>query len=137
MFNLSLKNLDRQNIYTEVLRMSECLCDEYRLYTHFGIISMANQYVVEYLTDLQGDFSVDMEVDVGSDRIAVAFHSDMPLFEGFAGRAKDMQPIPILTDKFIISADNKSVAYMFHVKPHISLRPSAPAGVFRKVKKTL
>lgn len=137
MFNLLLKNLDRQTIYTEVLKMSEYLCDEYELYTHFGIISMANQSVVEYLMDLDKDFSVDMDVNVDSREISISFESDDSIFGGLADQQKDKDPIAILTDKFMLSSDNKSVTFMFHVKPHMKMHTPIPTKAFKKIKNTL
>lgn len=49
MINIPLSDLHKENFYEQTLQVIEDLCEEYQLNNSFGVISMANQVVADYL----------------------------------------------------------------------------------------
>lgn len=135
MVGIVLKNLDKDSLYTQVLRVSEYLCEEFHISKSFGIISQANQSVVDYVLGTTEDFDLEMQIYVEGNKISISFISPTPIFDHILEELKLNSPyhhdFTLLANNFAIKSNNKEVTYSFHVKPFIKTERYLPVGILQ------
>lgn len=133
MINITLSDLDRTSIYPQTLQAIEDFCDEYHIENDFGIISTANQEVIDFLSNYYVDFCVEFSIDADNQELTISYQSHEPVFQEINSFDRDRKVIHKLTDEFEVSSDYKSVRLSFHVKPKFEVERS----IRQKVVKTV
>lgn len=122
MINISLNDLNRSNAYVKTLQIIEDTCEQYDMNNHFGIISMANQEIIDYLSSFYNDFSVDFRLDMDNQEMSITYSAMESIFEHLSIYDSDRKLIQTLTDNLELSSDNKQVSLIFHVKPKYTIK---------------
>ena len=81
MINITLSDLDRTSIYPQTLQTIEDFCEEYHIDNDFGIISTANQEVIDFLSNYFVDFCVEFAIDADNHEITISYLSHNPVFQ--------------------------------------------------------
>ena len=116
MINISLSDLDKGNIYEKTLQLMENICDEYSLHNDFGVLSTANQQVVDYLLSEHPNFSIDFRCNIDSDKIVFLYDSYISIFREFEQFDED-KILDSLSDNLVYEFDYKQLSFTIHVKP--------------------
>lgn len=113
--------LSKSNLYNTVLQTIEDICDQYSLQKEFGVISTANQQVVEFLQEKGDDFTVDFSCFIDNDEVGFCFESTVPVFQGIESVEKG-KLLAILSDNLEYQTDFKQVSFSFRAKTHLSIQ---------------
>lgn len=136
MVSIQVRDLGKNTLYTQVLRVSEYICEEFNLAKYFGIISQANQSIVEYVMNHKDDFSLKMFIGIHVNKISINFVSSIPIFDSLLDDGKMNvnyhQDFTFLANSFEIKSDYTEVTYTFHVKPRIRAEKYIPVGVLQR-----
>ncbi|MBQ6070694.1 MAG: hypothetical protein IJT61_00455 [Bacteroidales bacterium] len=133
MINITLSDLDRTSIYPQTLQTIEDFCEEYHIDNDFGIISTANQEVIDFLSNYFVDFCVEFAIDADNQELTISYLSHEPMFQEINLYDRDRKIIQKLTDNYEVSSDFKSVRLNFHVKPKFEVE----RNIRQKVVKTV
>ncbi|MCQ2283836.1 MAG: hypothetical protein MJZ57_02915 [Bacteroidales bacterium] len=119
MINITLSDLEACNLYASVLQTVETICDNYELQNDFGIISSANQEVVDFILNGHKDFSVNVEFNIDNDHVDVLYSSADFSFDCLYNKVieEEHSILSLLCDNIEYDSDNKVFTINFHVKP--------------------
>lgn len=135
MISIIVKDLDKRTLYPQVLRISEYVCEEFQLSKYFGIISMANQSVVDYILECAEEILLEIQININVSKICVFFISKTPIFDhilaNLSSNSLYHHDFTYLSNNFKIKSDNKEIMYTFHVKPHIKTERYLPVEVLQ------
>lgn len=128
MIEVSLTELNRSNFYEQTLRMIEQICDDYARNDDFGVLSMANQMVCDYLENTCPNFTADVTCQVESDGVTFQY----VLQNGDFQQLKEIQNgentalfvLQSLSDEVSFSSDCDTLVTTFHVKTNMSIQRS-------------
>lgn len=121
MIYINRPDLDKQNLYSTVLQTIEDISDEYALQKDFGTMSMANQEVVDFLTETYDQFSVEFSCFIDNDEVGFCFESYEPLFKKLEEGQKGIL-LSILSDDLEYQSDYKQISFSVHVKPKQTIK---------------
>lgn len=113
--------LTKENIYPVVLQTIEDICDEYELLKEFGVISTANQQIIDYLLRTQDDFATDFSIFIDNDEVGFCFESSSPIFARLQ-ETDEGTMLSVLSDDLEYQADFKQVSFSFRTKTHMSIQ---------------
>lgn len=131
MINISLPDLDKETLYSKVLQLVEDLCEDYSMESDFGILSMANQEIIDYLEAEYPDFSVDFNCHLDNDEIVFIYESMLPIFDKIEQFDKD-NLLASFADKITHNSDNKQYSVNIHVKPKFFVNRSIAQNAYVK-----
>lgn len=131
MINISLPDLDKDTLYNRVLQVVEDLCEDYLMESDFGILSMANQEIIDYLMAEHPDFSVDFTCLLGNDEVVFMYESILPVFDKVEQFDKD-NLLSLFADKITHNNDNKQYSINFHVKPKFIVKREISQSAYVK-----
>ncbi len=120
MVNIFLPDLDKDTIYAKVLQTVEDICEEYSMESDFGILSMANQEVIDYLLAEYPNFSVDFNCNLHNDEIVFVYDSTTQIFDKLKLFDKN-NLLSSFAYKVSYEFDNKQFSFNIHVKPKFSI----------------
>lgn len=116
MINVQLPDLNKDNLYNEVLDLLEKLCDQYSLLLDFGTLSMANQLIIDYLNVQEVDFSVDFNCFIENDKFSFSYTSGVPIFMHWK-EFDTRSVLSVLAENIEYQSDYKQISFLVHVKP--------------------
>jgi len=120
MINIPLSDLSKENFYARSLQVIEDLCEEYQLNNQFGIISMANQVVVDFLQSLESEPIIDVNFHIDNEDLTVLYQASDSIFSQLSQYdCENGNVMQELSDKIDYNSDYKSFMVTFHVKPKI------------------
>ena len=73
MINIPLSDLHKDNFYEQTLQVLEDLCEEYQLNNSFGVISIANQVVADYLRGVDNDPLLEVNFQINSEDLSIQY----------------------------------------------------------------
>lgn len=124
MFEISIKNLNKSNFYEKTLQIIEDLCSEYKIGTKFGILSMFNQVICDYLIAVESDFNCDFTINIIDDEVNFEYSVSNADFTAISvDTDKIGSPHYILShlsDEISFLSDNKILTSTFHVKSRVN-----------------
>ena len=122
MISYTLSDIDNSNIYQKTLQIIEDICDAHDLNNDFGTISMANQIIVDYLSDYKSCYSLEVCFQVDNDSIDIQYNASQEVFSLLESSQDNYSLLMDLADKVDKNADNKTIDLCFHVKPKFSVQ---------------
>ena len=124
MIEILLTDLNKENFYEETLKKIESICDDYAIGDQFGILSMANQMVCDYL-ESQSSVLADVSFRLEGDEVMFEYTLQNGDFRAFSNEKSDentgMFVLSRLADEIIFSTDYDTLTTTFHVKTRISV----------------
>lgn len=136
MIYINRPDLDKQNLYSTVLQTIEDISDEYALQKDFGTMSMANQEVVDFLTETYDQFSVEFSCFIDNDEVGFCFESYEPLFKKLEEGQKGIL-LSILSDDLEYQSDYKQISFSVHVKPKQTIKRETIRQEFLQQNRTI
>lgn len=129
MISYTLSDIDNSNIYQKTLQIIEDICDAHGLNNDFGTISMANQVIVEYLSEYKSCYSLQISFQVDNDSLDIQYNASQEIFSQIESNQDKYSLLMDLTDKIEKNADNKSIDLSFHVKPKFNIQRQSNKSV--------
>lgn len=127
MINIPLTDLTKESIYSASLQTIEDVCYSYQLESQFGVLSMANQVVCDYLCECCEDGVLNMNCHLDSNEVSFIYSCCTSLFSGLENYDKNHDEIlGLLADLVEYNSDFKELILTFHVKPKLYSNCSKP-----------
>lgn len=121
MINIPLSDLHKYNFYEQTLQVIEDLCEEYQLNNSFGVISMANQVVADYLQGVDNDPLLEVNFQINSEDLSIQYAvSDQTLSGVIPFDEEQFGLLGKFCDNVEYNSDNKSLTFTFLVKPKLN-----------------
>lgn len=128
MIELSLTELNRSNFYEQTLQMIEQICDDYARSEDFGVLSMANQMVCDYLENTCPNFTAEVTCQVESDGVTFQYILQnggfQQLMDNQNGENTALFVLQSLADEITFSSDYDTLVSTFHVKTNMAIQRS-------------
>ena len=122
MIEIQLNHLSKENFYKETLDIIEKICDDYSLITHFGILSMSNQMVSDYL-DTLSYYDIDVSFIVDVNEVSFSYFLQSGTFKPFSEITENgntgFYVLKQLADEVSFTSDYNELTASFHVKTKI------------------
>lgn len=116
MINIYLPDLTKDTMYAKILQTIEDICDTYSMENDFGILSMANQLIVDYLLQKESNFLIDFNCNIDNGEVIFVYDSLYPIFDNFH-QFDDNNLLECFADKIQYNCDYKQFSLNIHVKP--------------------
>lgn len=127
MINIPLSDLHKENFYVQTLQVIEDLCEEYQLNNSFGVISMSNQVVADYLQSVDSNPLINVDFQLSNEGLSIFYGvSDQTLSGVISYDEKQFGLLRNFCDNIEYDSDNKSFMITFLVKPKLKNVISQP-----------
>lgn len=139
MIYINLSNLDESNLYDKTLQAIEDICQQYALENEFGILSMANQEVVDFMLGWSDKFLLDVDFYLNNHQLDIVYRlPNLPAeaLNQHLGKCED-SAVKLLTNNFEYNSENKCFTLTFHVKPTLRIMRGQKYSIFTSQKHLL